>query len=576
MTIFAGAYCLNAKQQVPTALTRELHAALRTTDDKRGHRCRYEALAFVLESWDSGAFEESTWLCNTDGVTKVTGDPLLSGKPASRSRQAARLGQALRSGHFDLLAGSRGSFAAVDYEAAEHRLTLSTDHVGLRPVYYAVQDGILVFATAMRMLESLPWLRRSLSPLGMAEVSAFSFPLAGRTPYAEVTTLRECEVLVATTGRVSSTAYYDWAEAAHASPAAIPTAPQLYQLFEEAVTLRAGADRSVYSFLSGGMDSRAIVATLLKGERRIEALNFSATASQDQYFAQQLAAEVGPRLALHCLPGGNFPNFSFLALAAKTALEQVQPIDVDRRQLIWSGDGGSVGMGHVYMDEEMLDIAEQRGLAEAAQYFLKFNRIALPTKAMARAVAGTMPGRLHQAVLAEMQRYARREPGRQIYLFLLFNDQRRHLFKHFETIDQHGLELLTPFYDAAFLKAIAATPARQGILHRLYTEWFECMPEVARRTPWQTYPGHVPCPVKGDDVGSYQWEEKQAHHRTSPSERLAVAKRTLQALGTARRSGAFSTGGVTLAAALHALGLRDCGHVLAVLETYARHVRQLN
>jgi hypothetical protein len=578
MTVFAGAYCLDASTKIPAALASALRASLRTQEDGRGERSRYELPAFVLESWDSGAFGAASWRANSNGVSKLAGDTLLDdGESLLRTEQAARLELNLRACKFEVLAKSRGSFALVDYAAGSHKLILTTDHVGLRPIYYAVQDGVLIFATALRILESLPWLRRSLSQLGMAELSAFSFPLAERTPYTEISILRECEILVFDGGKKSQTHYYDWAEDTNSRPAATPSPAYLYGLFEDAVSMRAGSDRSVYSFLSGGMDSRSIVATLLKNDRRIQALNFSASASKDQYYAQQLAAEVGPSLELHCLAGGNFPNFSFLALAAKTELEQTQSIDVDRKQIIWSGDGGSVGMGHVYMDEAMLDIVEQKGLADAAKYFLQLNRIALPTKAMSRSASSMLPSHLHKAVLAEMQRYPRHEPGRQIYMFLLFNDQRRHLFKHFETIDQHGLELLTPFYDATFLKAIAATPVRQGILHRLYAEWFEYMPEQARKTRWQTYPGHVPCPIKTEDVGSYQWAtDKDRYYRASFRERLLVAKKAFIAFSAAQRSGAFSATGVTTAAVLHALGLRDCRHVVAALETYAKHVKLAN
>lgn len=577
MTIFAGAYCINNTDSLPAALVRDLLAALRTKDDGFGTHSRYETTSFVLESWDSGAFREPAWHEDVNGVCKLAGDPLLEGETLSRAKQVTLLVQALRGGQFELLATSRGSFALVDYEAGRHKLILTTDHVGLRPIYYAVQDGVLVFATALRILESLQWLQRSLSPQGMTELSAFSFPLADRTPYAEISVLRECEIVLFEEGRIAHERYYDWAESSSSNdgPAAASASPaQLFGLFEEAVSMRVGGDRSVYSFLSGGMDSRSIVATLLNGSRHIEALNFSANASQDQYYAQQFAAEVGARLTLHCLVGGVFPNFSFLALAAKTELEKVKSIDVDRRQCIWSGDGGSVGLGHVYMDEAMLNIADQEGLAAVVEYFLKFNRIALPTKVMSRSTRRTMPRRLHEAVLGEMQRYRRHELGRQIYLFLLFNDQRRHLFKHFETIDQHGLELLTPFFDAKFLKAIVATPIRRGVLHRLYSEWFEHMPEVARRTRWQTYPGHVPCPIKTEEMGSYQWAK--THHRASVGVRLRVARQIFENLGSARKSDAFSTVRVALAAILHVLGLSNCDYIAVILEIYAKHVRMVS
>lgn len=306
MTVFAGAYCMHASARVPAGLIRDLPAALRELDDDAGTYSRYETTSFVLESWDSGAFSEPAWFEDENGVCKLAGDPLLEGESLSRTKQVTRLRRALGDGQFELLATSRGSFAFVNYEAAPHKLILTTDHVGLRSIYYAVQEGVLVFATALRILENLSWLRRSLSSQGMVELSAFSFPLADRTPYTEICILRECEIVSLEEGVISQEHYYDWSETCTSNfdLEKSPSPAHLYGIFEEAVSIRAGGDRDVYSFLSGGMDSRAIAAMLLKGDRRIEALNFSYTDSQDYYYARQFAAEVSPHLILHCREGG--------------------------------------------------------------------------------------------------------------------------------------------------------------------------------------------------------------------------------------------------------------------------------
>lgn len=574
MTIFAGAYVLDAQGRVPAALRAELETHLRTQPDSRGRLWTLDRPACFIVGWDSGAFEPGVHAHADGGATLLAGDPLLceEGRRLARDKQSRRLHDAL-AGDADAstLRACRGSFALADYLATPHRLTLGTDAVGLRAVYYTVQSGVLVFATALRVLEATGSLRRSLDADGMAEVAAFSFPLAERTPYREIKILRESELLRAQGGSTTLQTYGDWEHDPGVAEDEAQAAADIYQHFQEAVALRAGADRRVYSFLSGGMDSRSIVATLLADGRQIEALNFSATASQDQFYAQQFAAQVPEQLRLHCLAGGIFPNFSFLALAAKTELEARSPTGVDRPAFIWSGDGGSVGLGHVYMDERVIELAEQSGMAAAARHYLEFNRVALPVGILRSQARERLPEHLSAAVLAEMERYPRADVGRQIYLFLLFNDQRRHLFKHFETIDQHGLELLTPFYDACFLRAVAATPARWGILHRLYARWFEHLPAYARATPWQTYPGHVPCPVPSPPTGSYQWANRAQARREALSQRLRTAAQMLDASQAAQPDPALSTARIGLAAGLHALGLKDCRHVLAVLQTYARH-----
>ncbi|WP_169067302.1 asparagine synthase-related protein [Candidatus Accumulibacter phosphatis] len=156
--------------------------------------------------------------------------------------------------------------------------------------------------------------------------------------------------------------------------------PNFIALFYEAVRIRAGDDIRSYSFLSGGMDSRAIVATLIKMGRHVESLNFSSSGSQDQYYAQQFAETTTSQCRLNYYSGGVFPNFSFLALAAKANLERGEHTPVDRPQLIWSGDGGSVGLGHVYMDERMLEFGDKGDIEGMVKHFFRRKRTSASTR----------------------------------------------------------------------------------------------------------------------------------------------------------------------------------------------------
>jgi asparagine synthase (glutamine-hydrolysing) len=573
MTIFAGAFCLQSVR-IPGSLKTSLRLNLRSGKDDAGKWYVHDQQQIFLVKWDSGAFSEPAWRETPDGsVSALVGDPLLleQGRRPGRTQQMAKLAPAFEPISDTDLAQCRGSFALARYSTQDNALYLATDALGLRSIYYVVQDGLLIFSTALRVLEAMAEIGKTLSVLGMAELNTFSFPLAERTPYEEIFILRESEIMSANHTGLEVRRYYDWSVREDSHDNTTDAAADLYTTFVEAVRIRAGDDKRVYSFLSGGMDSRAIVATLVDMGLQIEALNFSSTASQDQKYAQLLAAEAGAPCRLHCLPGGNFPNFSFLALAAKTNLEQHESIAVDRPRCIWSGDGGSVGLGHVYMDELMLDYGNRGDIKGAVKQFLDFNRIGLSSHVLTSSARERLPQQLFESVLSEVNRYPREDIGRRIYLFLLFNDQRRHLFKHFETIDQHGLELLTPFFDAKFLKAVAATPAHWGVLHRLYAQLFEHLPKLALRTPWQTYPGHQPCPLPGDPNASYQWTKESTPHNDGLIERSKLAIELLRAFDSSMRPQVFSRTRVWLAALLHASGLRDCRHILQRLQLYRRH-----
>jgi len=228
-------------------------------------------------------------------------------------------------------------------------------------------------------------------------------------------------------------------------------------------------------------------------------------------------------------------------------------------------------LGHVYMDERMLDLGESGDTDAAIRYFLDWNRIGLPQGILSAKARQELPSLLQKNVRDEFDRYPVPDFGRRIYLFLLFNDQRRHLFKHFESIDQHGLELLTPFYDSEVLELVAATPSRWGILHRLYAQFFEHLPSFARQTPWQTYPGHVPCPLPHDEQASYQWAPRPTSNNGGLRTRAQCSKSMLLSLEDDTHPRTFSRHRVSIAALLHMAGVRDYEHLAPVLQTYRRH-----
>ena len=60
------------------------------------------------------------------------------------------------------------------------------------------------------------------------------------------------------------------------------------------------------------------------------------------------------------------------------------------------------------------------------------------------------------------------EPGRNAHLFFMFNDQRRHLAAHYESLHIHQLDLVLPFFDGRFVSAILSSSIDQFLLHRLY------------------------------------------------------------------------------------------------------------
>jgi asparagine synthase (glutamine-hydrolysing) len=110
-----------------------------------------------------------------------------------------------------------------------------------------------------------------------------------------------------------------------------------------------------------------------------------------------------------------------------------------------------------------------------------------------------------------------------MHLYLMLNDQRRHLAAHFENIDLGCVDFHEPFFDADFLAAILHEPIDPFLRHRFYVGWLKKFPSGVLEAPWQAYPGHVPCPVPAPSDLSYQWSESN-NEESNRSRRTAIAQ----------------------------------------------------
>jgi asparagine synthase (glutamine-hydrolysing) len=143
-----------------------------------------------------------------------------------------------------------------------------------------------------------------------------------------------------------------------------------------------------------------------------------------------------------------------------------------------------------------------------------------------------------------------------LHLTLLFNDQRRHLAALWELYPTLGLEYQLPFFDRLVLEQILSTPPQQIEKHRVYHEIFLANPELSG-DPWQTYPGHEPCPHAVDPTLTYQWSQSNPTYRNSQYGSVLARK----ALGMAARgrfpADILDVPSVVACSVAHLAGVRD-------------------
>jgi len=160
-----------------------------------------------------------------------------------------------------------GQFAFAIWNAEKQTCFLARDRFGIRPLYYTVLDGTLLFASEIKSIFTCPAVPREIDPVAMDQVFTFWAPLPGRTPFKNIRELPAGHCMVVDDGRLETRRYWqmpfrpkadqlDWA------PRRI--AEEIQARLKEAVRIRLRADVPVGTYLSGGLDSSGITALVAR------------------------------------------------------------------------------------------------------------------------------------------------------------------------------------------------------------------------------------------------------------------------------------------------------------------------
>jgi asparagine synthase (glutamine-hydrolysing) len=158
-----------------------------------------------------------------------------------------------------------GMFALALWDRRERRLTLVRDRYGIKPLYYARQQGRFAFASEQKAILAVPGFERRLDKAALVEYFTFQNIFTDRTLLEDVKLLPPGHHLILDLGertpRLERTRYwdYDFRQPERRAPDA-EYREELERLFQQAVNRQLITDVELGSYLSGGMDSGSITA----------------------------------------------------------------------------------------------------------------------------------------------------------------------------------------------------------------------------------------------------------------------------------------------------------------------------
>ncbi len=163
-----------------------------------------------------------------------------------------------------------GMFAFGLWDAKEQELFIARDGLGIKPIYYAEVGGGIVFASELKSLLDVKGLKRAIDGTALAEYVTYLWTPSERTMLQGVKKLRPGHYMkVKLAGKKVVVEHARWykppqAPLIHGKPKYDfgKTPEQLLRLLDDVVDEQCTSDVPVGAFLSGGVDSSALVASM--------------------------------------------------------------------------------------------------------------------------------------------------------------------------------------------------------------------------------------------------------------------------------------------------------------------------
>jgi asparagine synthase (glutamine-hydrolysing) len=197
----------------------------------------------------------------------------------------------------DCLDHLRGMFAFALWDNDRQRLFAARDRLGKKPFFYCCHQGDFYFGSEIKAILAAPHIPRELDWKSLGFFLSLNYTPAPYTLFQGIRQLEPARYLLWESGQLTSKEYWDVTYPPAVAAVTSKTALSAFsEVFEEAIRLRLIADVPVGAFLSGGLDSAAVVASaaaLYPGRLKTFAIGFGEKSYDERSYARQVAHRHG-------------------------------------------------------------------------------------------------------------------------------------------------------------------------------------------------------------------------------------------------------------------------------------------
>lgn len=187
-----------------------------------------------------------------------------------------------------------GQFAIALWDKKDQTLVLTRDRVGILPLFYTVSNNHLIFGSEIKAILAVLPAAPALNASALDQLMTFWAPVSPQTLFEGVYEVPPGNLLTVKKGRLEKKIYWDWQfsqDGHYLTGSEAELSRQLLEILIDATQIRLRSDVPVGAYLSGGLDSSAIVAMIhhhTNNQLRTFSIAFEAESFDESGFQAQM------------------------------------------------------------------------------------------------------------------------------------------------------------------------------------------------------------------------------------------------------------------------------------------------
>jgi len=212
----------------------------------------------------------------------------------------------------------RGMFAIAIFDKKNRKLILARDRVGKKPLYYALHNNVLLFASEIKSMLQYEEIERKINYEALKYFLTFRYVPGPITMFEGIKKLQPGHILIFKNGKIEISKYWDISFTQILDEPEEHIIKKLTELIKESVRIRLISEVPLGAYLSGGTDSSTIVSMMSSfmdepvktfsvgfGDERFDELKYSKIVAEEfgtdhhEFIVDPSNVEVLPKIAWH-------------------------------------------------------------------------------------------------------------------------------------------------------------------------------------------------------------------------------------------------------------------------------------